>query len=151
MAEKKLPESAAAKRVLIEPGHSELSIRQQCDLLGLNRATYYYQPATESELNLTLMALIDKEYTEHPLLDEAGSRMKVGYMEIKHEHSVRCCRERSESKVIVPGKRQKNKPLFQERYDVQRLKVCLKSLTPTEPSEARHAKTGCSKRSTRFV
>ena len=61
-----MPESAAAKRVLIEPAHPELSLRRQCELLGLNRATYYYQPATESELNLTLMALIDKEYTEHP-------------------------------------------------------------------------------------
>ena len=36
------------------------------DLLGLNRASYYYEPATETPLNLTLMALIDKEYTEHP-------------------------------------------------------------------------------------
>ena len=43
-----------------------LSIRRQCDLLGLNRASYYYEPATETPLNLTLMALIDKEYTEHP-------------------------------------------------------------------------------------
>ena len=43
-----------------------LSIRRQCELLGLNRASYYYEPATETPLNLTLMALIDKEYTEHP-------------------------------------------------------------------------------------
>ena len=72
-----MPESAAAKRALIEVAHPELSIRQQCDLLGLNRATYYYQPATESELNLTLMSLIDKEYTEHPFY---GRRQMTTYL-----------------------------------------------------------------------
>jgi len=61
-----LPESAAEKRLLLEPAHSELSIRRQCDLLGLNRASYYYKPATETPLNLILMRLIDQEYTAHP-------------------------------------------------------------------------------------
>lgn len=62
---------------MIEPKHPELSIRRQCALLDLNRATYYYQPATESELNLTLMALIDKEYTEHPFY---GRRKMTTYL-----------------------------------------------------------------------
>lgn len=52
--------------MLIEPEHSQLSIRRQCELLGLNRATYYYQPAPESELNLRLMRLIDKQYLKTP-------------------------------------------------------------------------------------
>lgn len=56
----------AEKRQLIEPGHEQLSIRRQCELLGLNRASYYYQAATESELNLTLMRLIDEQYTKTP-------------------------------------------------------------------------------------
>lgn len=41
-------------------------MRRQCELLGLNRASYYYEPATETPLNLTLMRLIDEEYTAHP-------------------------------------------------------------------------------------
>ena len=61
-----MPEPAAEKRRLIEPAHDELSIRRQCELLGLNRASYYYEPATETALNLTLMRLIDEEYTAHP-------------------------------------------------------------------------------------
>lgn len=61
-----MPEPAAEKRRLIEPAHTELSIRRQCELLGLNRASYYYEPATETALNLTLMRLIDEEYTAHP-------------------------------------------------------------------------------------
>lgn len=51
---------------MIEPSHPELSIRRQCDLLDLNRATFYYQPATESPLNLELMRLIDQQYTRTP-------------------------------------------------------------------------------------
>jgi putative transposase len=61
-----LPESAFAKSLLVEPKHPELSIRRQCELLGVRRSSYYYQPATETALNLRLMALIDQEYTEHP-------------------------------------------------------------------------------------
>lgn len=43
-----------------------MSIRRQCELLGLNRASYYYEPATETPLNLKLMRLLDEEYTAHP-------------------------------------------------------------------------------------
>jgi putative transposase len=52
--------------MMIEPNHPTLSIRCQCDLIGLNRSTFYWQPAGESSLNLALMALIDKEYTRAP-------------------------------------------------------------------------------------
>jgi putative transposase len=48
-----------------------LSVRRQCQLLGLNRASLYYEPAGETAENLRLMRLIDEEYTAHPFL---GSR-----------------------------------------------------------------------------
>ena len=41
-------------------------MRQQCDLLGLPRATYYYEPLPESAANLALMARIDRTYTDRP-------------------------------------------------------------------------------------
>jgi len=47
-----VPASLDAKRALIEPDNPELSLRRQCELLDLPRATYYYQPADESALNL---------------------------------------------------------------------------------------------------
>jgi len=56
---------------LIDADHPRLSVRRQCQLLGLNRSSLYYQPASESEENLRLMRLIDREYTAHPFL---GSR-----------------------------------------------------------------------------
>jgi putative transposase len=43
-----------------------LSLRRQCELLGLNRSTLYYQPATESAKNLHLMRLIDEQYLRTP-------------------------------------------------------------------------------------
>lgn len=43
-----------------------IDIGRQCELLGLARSTYYYEPAGESEQNLLLMRLIDEEYMRHP-------------------------------------------------------------------------------------
>lgn len=51
---------------MIEPNHPEISVRQQCALIGLNRTSWYYQPAGETEYNLQLMRLIDEQYTKTP-------------------------------------------------------------------------------------
>lgn len=51
---------------MIEPIHPEISIRRQCELIGLNRSTAYHQPVGESEFNLQLMRLIDRQYTRTP-------------------------------------------------------------------------------------
>lgn len=51
---------------MIEPSHKELSVRRQCDLIGLPRSSYYREPGLGSEENLDLMNLIDEEYTRHP-------------------------------------------------------------------------------------
>ena len=69
--------SIEAKRALIEPDHAHLSIRRQCRLLDLNRASYYYQPARETAENLLFMRLIDEEYMRHPFL---GSRRMTEYL-----------------------------------------------------------------------
>lgn len=52
--------------MLIDPNHIQISIRQQCALIGLNRATYYLEPAGESPFNLMLMRLIDEQYMATP-------------------------------------------------------------------------------------
>jgi len=51
---------------MIESEHLQLSIRRQCELVGLNRSAFYYTPAPESGLNLHLMRLIDEQYTRTP-------------------------------------------------------------------------------------
>lgn len=58
--------SNSQKHALIEPGNEALSIVRQCELLGLPRASFYYQPASESALNLELMRIIDEQFTKTP-------------------------------------------------------------------------------------
>ena len=55
-----------SRRGLIDADHPRLSILRQCELLGISRSSYYYEPAMESPLNLVLMRLIDEEYTRFP-------------------------------------------------------------------------------------
>jgi len=51
---------------MIDPAHSQISIRRQCELIGLNRSTYYVKSASESSFNLMLMRLIDEQYMKTP-------------------------------------------------------------------------------------
>lgn len=56
------------RKLLITPTHANLSVRQQCELLGVNRSSLYYKEEEESNYNLLLMNLIDEEYTRHPFI-----------------------------------------------------------------------------------
>lgn len=51
---------------MVEPLHELISLRRQCQLLGLHRSGIYYKAAEESTENLELMRLLDEEYTRHP-------------------------------------------------------------------------------------
>ncbi len=56
------------KRRLIDPSSKKLPVTRQCELVGLARSSYYYEPSGESEYNRKLMKRIDEMYTEHPSL-----------------------------------------------------------------------------------
>jgi putative transposase len=64
-------------RPLVDPDHPELSVRRQCELLGLSRSSLYYEPVPEAPDNLRLMRLIDEEYTAHPFY---GSRKMTRWL-----------------------------------------------------------------------
>ena len=51
---------------MIEPEHPGLSIVRQCELVSISRSGFYYRPAVEIPLNLTLMRLIDAQFLEAP-------------------------------------------------------------------------------------
>jgi putative transposase len=55
-----------------------ISVRRQCELLGVSRAGLYYQPAGESKENLRLMRLLDEQYTRTPFY---GSRRMTVWLE----------------------------------------------------------------------
>lgn len=58
----------------------EISMRQQSELLSLNRSTLYYRPAPVSEYDLRLINRTDELFTEHPYF---GSRRLMEYLNLE--------------------------------------------------------------------
>ena len=81
-SKKKLPSSRAERRRWIEAGDADLSVAEQCRLLGLPRSTYYHAGLGESAENLHLMRLIDEQYLHTPFSGSRGLTqwlMRQGY------------------------------------------------------------------------
>lgn len=62
---------------MVDPDNTTLSVRRQCQLLGISRSGHYYQPAQESEENLLYMRLIDRQYLQTPFY---GSRQMTAWL-----------------------------------------------------------------------
>lgn len=75
---KNLPCSLEEKKTLIEAGDKRISIVRQCELLGLNRSSLYYQKSDQSDEDCQLLRLIDEEYTRHPFY---GYRKMTQYLQ----------------------------------------------------------------------
>jgi putative transposase len=54
------------ERLLMVNRKEPLSIRCQCDLVSVNRGSFYYKPLGETEENLHIMRLMDEHYMERP-------------------------------------------------------------------------------------
>ena len=50
----------------MEPGNEQISIKRQCELLGLVRSMWYCQPKPEDPEDLRLMNLMDEQYLKTP-------------------------------------------------------------------------------------
>jgi putative transposase len=61
----------------VEPEHVQLSLRRQCELLGINRASLYYEAVGERAENLRVMQRIDEQYTRCPFY---GSRRLTAWL-----------------------------------------------------------------------
>ena len=108
MAQKKVSDAGLSREVLrswIEPDHSSLSVSRQCELLGLARSSWYYEPCGESPENLELMRRIDEEYTRHPFY---GSRRLAEVLDVNRKRVQRLMR-RMGIEAIYP-KRRTTKP-----------------------------------------
>jgi hypothetical protein len=66
----------------VDAADGQWSVRQQCELLSLNRSTWYYPAATESAENLCLMRLIDEQYLQRPFF--GSRRMAVWLQSVGH-------------------------------------------------------------------
>ncbi|WP_407941288.1 IS3 family transposase [Mesorhizobium xinjiangense] len=65
------------RRMMIDPDHNRLSIRRQCELVSISRASFYRQPAGETPENLELMRIIDEAFMEMPWY---GSRQMARHL-----------------------------------------------------------------------
>jgi putative transposase len=63
--------SVPDRRALLDRGHADLSIRRQCDLLGIARSGVYRPARPANDNDLGLMRRIDELFTQWPFL---GSR-----------------------------------------------------------------------------
>ena len=71
----------------ISANHSKLSIRQQTQLLQINRSSRYYVPVGETEYNIRLMHLLDEQYTKTPFY--GVEKMTYHLNEMGHQFNVK--------------------------------------------------------------
>lgn len=74
---------------LVEKDHSEVSVRRQCELLGVARSSLDYVPVLESEEDHRIKHLLDDLYMKAPYL---GSRKLVEIL--RRDHGVEVNRKR---------------------------------------------------------
>lgn len=65
---------------MIDPNDGTLSIRRQCELLGVSRSSYYHKPAGESPENLVLRRLIDEQHMRYPSF---GRRRMINWLRLE--------------------------------------------------------------------
>jgi putative transposase len=56
----------AVKKGLIDMDNPQLSIKQQCEMLGLNRSSYYASPVGLPQHEQNILNRMDEIFTEHP-------------------------------------------------------------------------------------
>jgi putative transposase len=97
-------------------------------LLGLSRASLYYEPAEESQENLRLMRLIDRQYTQVPFY---GSRRMTAWLQsegyaVNRKRVVRLMRVMgieavyAKPKLSQPGEGHKIYPYLLRRLRIER-------------------------------
>jgi putative transposase len=51
---------------MVNPGEAALSLKKQCQLLGINHSSYYYQAKELKEEENVLLRLPDEQYLKTP-------------------------------------------------------------------------------------
>jgi putative transposase len=92
--------------MMIDTKHPQLSVRRQCELLGLSRATFYRQARGEAPFNLRLMRLIDEEYTRAPFYGyrKMTARLKMQGYDVNRKRAARLMHTMG-LQAIYPGPR----------------------------------------------
>jgi len=114
---------------MIEPEHPSLSIMRQCELLGIARSSYYYQPVPVSEENLLFMRLLDEQYTRTPCY---GTRKMTAWLNqqgypVNRKRVTRLLRLMGleaiypKPRITIPGETQQKYPYLLRNVPIERV------------------------------
>jgi putative transposase len=106
------------RRSMVDENIGELSIRRQCALLGLPRASWYYAPVPVDGETLALMNAIDRQYTKTPFygIRKMTVAMNERGFRVNHKKIARLMREMgihaiyAGPKLSIPAKNHKIYP-----------------------------------------
>ena len=59
---KSIVKSLTYRRMLVDSKYIEFIIVKQCELMEVNRSSFYYESVAESEDNLSIMRVLDEQY-----------------------------------------------------------------------------------------
>jgi putative transposase len=116
----------------VELNHPWLSVRQQCELLDLNRSSIYYEPRQKvlTDEQTALLRQVDEIYTKHPFF---GTRQMSQYIALHHRpckrHEIRWAYEQLGLRSIAPGPHTSKGHPEHEKYpyllgDIEIVKPC---------------------------
>ena len=100
------------KRGLIEGDNKELSIRRQCELVGLLRSNRYYKPVAVSDETLRFMHRVDEIFTEYPFYGSRRIReaLRREGFEVGRERVQACMRQMGLRAIYPKGSLSKRHP-----------------------------------------
>ncbi len=105
-----------------------LPITRQCELVDLNRSSFYYRPRPVSAVNLHLMELIDRQYTKDPAygVPRMTAWLKRQGLRVNKKRVARLMRKMGiqgivpKKKLSIPNKEHKVYPYLLKNVDVTR-------------------------------
>lgn len=125
-SKKNLPFSNQVKRTFVEPDNPKISLKRQCQLLGINRSTIYYRGRAGSDEDVELMRLLDAQYTLTPFY---GYRRMTVYLQnldykINHKRVIRLMRKLGlEAIYPKPNLSKSNKEHLKFPYLLREMKI----------------------------
>jgi putative transposase len=88
---------------MVEADHPELSIGQQCEILGISRSSYYYQPKEVPEdPDFAILVVILEVLKEKPFYGYRKIAREIGYMGVTRKQ-VRRIMRKAGLRAIYPG------------------------------------------------
>jgi putative transposase len=117
--------------MMIDTQHPQLSVRRQCELVGLSRATFYRQARGETPFNLCLMRMIDEEYTRAPFYGyrKMTARLKMQGYDVNRKRVARLMHTMG-LQAIYPGPRTSTAHPQHKKYP-----YLLRGLSITRPNQ----------------